>query len=135
MKTSERAQNFHSSWYIKITNVDKFSYTIKKKSQIRRSGQKSNTEQAQLLMKYNTKFHREREKEKKKHYLVSEIWSFRTFAIVPTNNTNTTTKQRPTHFIDTAIVNVITALSLSLYLCLQKKKKKKTRILRIIKQS
>ena len=69
-------------------------------------------------MKYNTKFHREREKEKKKHYLISEIWSFRTFAIVPTNNTNTTTKQRPTHFIDTAIVNVITALSLSLSLSL-----------------
>lgn len=104
----------------------------KKKSQIRRSGRKSNTEQAQLLMKYNTKFHREREREK--HYLVSEIWSFRTFAIVPTNNTNTTTKQRPTHFIDTAIVNVTTAFSLSLSLCLQKKKKK-TRIQRIKKKS
>lgn len=48
-----------------------------------------------------------------KNHLVSGIWSFRITAIAPTNNSTSTTEQRPTHFFDTDTAILYPLLTLS----------------------
>lgn len=82
---------------------------------IHENGSRQSNREEALLLRYQIS-HTERLKiVDMETYLVSGIWSFRAVLIAPTNNITSTTKLRPTHFVDTAIATpLVLSLSLSL---------------------
>jgi hypothetical protein len=85
---------------------------------IHENGSRQSNREEALLLRYQIS-HTERLKiVDMETYLVSGIWSFRAVPIAPTNNITSTTKLRPTHFVDTAIATpLVLSLSVSRRIC------------------